>query len=63
MEIVERKKPHFRIQIYDLINKKTKNITITNSNDVSIEKLREYLVECLKRFSKTENYLKKGNVK
>lgn len=54
VEVIEKKDPHFRIQIYDLIAKKSRNITVANNSGVDVEELRNYIVGCLKNFEKRE---------
>lgn len=55
VEVIEKKEPHFRIQIYDLINKKSRSITVANNRDVSVEDIREVLVTALKEYQKYIN--------
>jgi hypothetical protein len=54
VEVIEKKDPHFRIQIYDLIAKKSRNITVANNSGVDVEELRKYIVDCLKKFDKKD---------
>lgn len=54
VEVIEKKEPNFRIQIYDLIAKKSRNITVANNSGVDVEDLRKYIVECLKNFDKSK---------
>ncbi len=56
VEVIEKKEPHFRVQIYDLKAKKSRNITIANNEGLSVEDIKAYLVECLKKFN--QNYKK-----
>lgn len=47
--IIKREKAHFRIQIYDMINKKTKTISLTNHSKLTLEKLKEKIISCLEK--------------
>ena len=50
--IIGKEKAHFRIQIYDLINKKTKTISLTNHEGMKLEELKDKIVECLEKEKK-----------
>jgi len=50
--IIGEEKAHFRIQIYDLIDKKTKTISIANHSKLTLEDIKEMLIECLKNYKK-----------
>ena len=45
--IIGREKAHFRIQIYDLVKKKTKTISLTNHKGLKLEELKEMIIACL----------------
>lgn len=47
--VVHRTKAHFRIQIYDLVEKKTKTISLTNHSELTLEKLKEKIIRCLEK--------------
>ena len=47
--IIKREKAHFRIQIYDMVNKKTKTISLTNHSKLTLEKLKEKIICCLEK--------------
>ena len=47
--IIGKEKAHFRIQIYDLVKKKTKTISIANHKDITLEKLKEKIIKCLEK--------------
>lgn len=47
--IIGREKAHYRIQIYDLVKKKTKTISIANHKDMTLEKLKEKIIKCLEK--------------
>jgi len=47
--IVGREKAHFRIQMYDLIKKKTKTISIINHSGMTLEELKQKIIDCLEK--------------
>lgn len=46
VKIAKRPKVHFRIEIYDKVNKKTKTISLTNHDDKNLEDIKEMIVRC-----------------
>ena len=47
--VIKREPAHFRIQIYDMIAKKTKTISIGDHKEISLEKLKSMIVNCLEK--------------
>jgi hypothetical protein len=47
--IIGRQKAHFRIQIYDLVEHKTKTISLTNHSKMKLEELKKKIIECLQK--------------
>jgi hypothetical protein len=47
--IVGREKAHFRIQIYDLVEKRTKTISIINHSKLTLEDIKEKIIECVEK--------------
>lgn len=47
--IIKREKAHFRIQIYDMVAKKTKTISIVNHTKLTLDDLKEKIVKCLEK--------------
>lgn len=47
--IIKREKAHFRIQIYDMLAKKTKTISIINHEKMTLEKLKTKIIDCLEK--------------
>jgi len=50
--IIGKEKAHFRIQIYDLVAKRTKTISIANHSKLSLEDIKDMLIECLENYQK-----------
>jgi len=47
--IIGKQKTHYRIQIYDLINKKTKTISIANHKELTLDNIKKEIEECLEK--------------
>lgn len=47
--IIKRQKAHFRIQIYDMVAKRTKTISIGNHSNLTLEGIKEKLIKCLEK--------------
>jgi len=57
LKVIKREPTRFRIQIYDLKEKRSRNISLTNHEDLSIEDLKQRIIESLEA---PEKDLKKG---
>mgnify|MGYP001596824677 CR=1 FL=1 len=47
--IVSKEKAQFRIQMYDLVKKKTKTISLINDGKMTLEALKEKIIKCLEK--------------
>lgn len=59
VKVLGREKAHFRIQIYDLVRGKSRNISLSNHAGLTADDLKEIIINCLETPEATEKYLKK----
>jgi len=59
VKVLGREKAHFRIQIYDLVRGKSRNISLSNHSGLSADDLKEIIIKTLEDPEATEKYLKK----
>jgi hypothetical protein len=59
VKVLGREKAHFRIQIYDLVRGKSRNISLSNHSGLSADDLKEIIINALEDPEATEKYLKK----
>lgn len=59
VKVLGREKAHFRIQIYDLVRGKSRNISLSNHTGLSADDLKEIIINTLEDPEATEKYLKK----
>ena len=59
VKVLGREKAHFRIQIYDLIKGKSRNISLSNHSGLSADDLKDLVINCLENLEAIEKYLKK----
>jgi len=59
VKVLGREKAHFRIQIYDLVRGKSRNISLSNHSGLSADDLKEIIINTLEDPEATEKYLKK----
>lgn len=59
VKVLGREKAHFRIQIYDLVRGKSRNISLSNHSGLSADDLKEIIINTLEDPETTEKYLKK----
>lgn len=53
VSVMVRQKAHFRIEIRDLINGKSKTLSLINHDKMNIDDIATILTECLNRTPKT----------
>jgi hypothetical protein len=49
VEVVKREKSHFRIQIYDLPNHKSRLITLKDHKNISLDEIFNAIVKCMEK--------------
>lgn len=49
LNIVKRSQTRFRIQIYDLKNKTSRTISLSNGGKVSVDDLKDKIQKCLEK--------------
>ncbi len=66
VEVIEKRRVHFRIQIYDLAKKEktgkgeSKVINLENEKDYDVSDIKIFIEACFKDKSITDKYLKKS---
>lgn len=48
-KLIKREKAHFRIEIRDLINHRSKTISFSNNHKITLEQIKDKIITCIER--------------
>lgn len=51
VKVIKQEKAHYRIQIYDLVEKRTKTISLANHEKFNIEDIKEAIIKAMETLS------------
>jgi len=50
LKVLKREEARFRIQIYDLKEKKSRTISLSDHDKYSVEDIKAFIIQCLEKF-------------